>query len=50
MPELHFTKQDWTLFNSKIASRQEAYMARLIDDYISLLKAYSKSIRQVLET
>ena len=37
MQEQRFTKQDWTLFRSKIGSWQEAYMGRLCDEYIELL-------------
>lgn len=37
MQEQRFTKQDWTLFRSKIGSWQEAYMSRLCDEYIELL-------------
>ena len=41
MQEQRFTKQDWTLFRSKIGSWQEAYMGRLCDEYIELLSGES---------
>ena len=37
MEDLGFTEHDWKLFKSKIADWQEAYMERLIGEYIELL-------------
>lgn len=37
MQELRFTKKDWTLFRNKIAGWQEAYISRLIAEYVELL-------------
>ena len=33
----HFTEADWRLFRKKIAGWQEAYMEKLIREYIDLL-------------
>lgn len=35
---LEITKADWKLFRSRIADWQEAYMERLIKEYVELLK------------
>lgn len=37
LQEQRFTKRDWTLFRTKIADWQEAYMDRLCREYIELL-------------
>ena len=39
MQEQRFTKRDWTLFRTKIAGWQEAYMDRLCRKYIELLRS-----------
>ena len=39
MQEQRFTKRDWTLFRTKIAGWQEAYMDRLCREYIELLRS-----------
>lgn len=42
MQEQRFTKKDWTLFGTKLADWQEAYMDRLTKEYIDLLSEDSK--------
>ena len=37
MQDQRFTKRDWTLFRTKLAGWQEAYMDRLCREYIELL-------------
>ena len=39
LQEQRFTKRDWTLFRTKIAGWQEAYMDRLCREYIELLRS-----------
>ena len=39
MQEQRFTKRDWTLFRTKIAGWQEAYMDKLCREYIELLRS-----------
>ncbi len=39
----HFTSRDWTLFKSRIAGWQEAYIDRLNKQYIALLNADAKA-------
>ena len=33
----HFTEADWKLFRKKIAGWQEAYMEKLVREYMDLL-------------
>lgn len=42
MQEQRFTKKDWTLFRTKLADWQEAYMDMLTKEYIDLLSEDSK--------
>lgn len=42
MQEQRFTQKDWTLFRTKLADWQEAYMDRLTKEYTDLLSEDSK--------
>ena len=43
MQEEYFTKQDWTLFRSKIIEWQDKYMEKLCREYTELLSQDAKA-------
>ena len=44
MQEEYFTKQDWTLFRSKIIEWQDKYMEKLCREYTELLSQDAKAV------